>query len=112
MNKSVTVLGETYTIETRNADRDKFLERVDGYTDRTTHTIVLAEMDGHVTLDNKERYQAEVLRHEIVHAFVAECGIQNLTDYGPGDDDEGVVDWFARMGPKIAAAWQAAGCME
>lgn len=111
MNKSVTVLGETYTIETRNADQDKFLERADGYTDRSIRTIVLAEIDDRVTLDDKKRYQAEVLRHEIVHAFVAECGIQNLTDYGR-DDDESVVDWFARMGPKIAAAWQAAGCME
>lgn len=112
MSKQIAVLGETYTIETRNAEHDRFLEHADGYTDRSTRTIVLAEMDGHVTLDNKERYQAEVLRHEIVHAFVAECGIQNITDYGSGRDDEGVVDWFARMGPKIAAAWQATGCME
>ena len=112
MNKQVTVLGETWTIETRVPDKDKFLERADGYTDRSTRTIVLAEIDDRVILDDKERYQAEVLRHELVHAFVAECGIQNLTDYGHSDDDEGVVDWFARMGPRIAAAWQAAGCME
>lgn len=111
MSKKVTVLGETYTIEARGADSDKYLERADGYTDRSTRTIVLAEIDDRVTLDDKERYQAEVLRHEIVHAFVAECGIQYLTDLGHGDD-EGVVDWFARIGPKIAAAWQAAGCME
>lgn len=111
MTKQITVLGETYTIETRDAGSDEFLSRSDGYTDRSIRTIVLAEIDDRVTLDDKKRYQAEVLRHEIVHAFVAECGIQNLTDYGH-DDDEGVVDWFARMGPKIAAAWQTAGCME
>ena len=111
MTKQITVLGETYTIETRDADSDKLLERADGYTDRSARTIVLAAISDRVTLDNKLRYQAEVLRHEIVHAFIAESGIQNLTDYGH-DDDEGVVDWFARMGPKIAAVWQAAGCME
>lgn len=52
------------------------------------------------------------LRHEIVHAFLSECGLNECS----GETDcwarnETMVDWFARMGERIYRAWEAAGAL-
>ena len=52
-------------------------------------------------------------RHEIVHAFLLESGLAECS----GDTDcwaqnEAMVDWFARQGQKIYAAWLEAGALD
>ena len=51
----------------------------------------------------KEERWKEVIRHELVHAFFYEAGLDN---YGA---DEILVDWIAKQFPKIAVAIEQAG---
>lgn len=44
-DKTVDVLGTEYTICIRTEDEDELLESCDGYCDRTSHKIVVAEGD-------------------------------------------------------------------
>lgn len=56
-----------------------------------------------------EAYVRKVKRHEIVHAFLCECGLAECSgDTGAWAMNETMVDWFARVGQKVWKAWQDA----
>ena len=47
------------------------------------------------------------LRHEIVHAFLSESGLQaNYEHYKQFGHEETIVDWFAIQSPKIFKVFQ------
>jgi len=104
----IDILGSEWEILERSENDDKRLEGCDGYCDWTIKTIVVErEITG--TLTNMEAYVKKVKRHEIVHAFLLESGLDECS----GETDawarnETMVDWFARMGTKIYSAWVAA----
>jgi len=52
--------------------------------------------------DKIKRYQNKIARHEIVHAFLYESGLDcnSLKQYNWAENEE-MVDWFAIQGPKI-----------
>lgn len=109
--KQIGILGARWTIEERRAQDDKRLDTCDGYCDWSTRLIVV-EREAEGTLGDMDRYVRKVLRHEIVHAFLLECGLAESTY--PAEawaHNEEMVDWFARMGPRIWAAWLAAGAV-
>ncbi len=109
--KTVCVLGTVYTIKERSESENERLSGCDGYCDWTTKEIVVErEINGN--LGNMDGYARKVLRHEIVHAFLAESGLNECS----GSDEswamnETMVDWVARQGPKIYEAWKAAGAL-
>ena len=108
---TINVLGSEWTIVERSEAEDKNLENADGYCDWTTRTIVIErEITG--TLGDMESYIRKVKRHEIVHAFLEESGLAECA-YSPEAwaHNEEMVDWFARMGPRIYAAWLAADAL-
>ena len=53
-----------------------------------------------------------VLRHELIHAFLSESGLADSSN-GTGQDglatNEEMVDWFARMSPKIFNTYKELG---
>lgn len=104
----INILGSEWEILERSENDDQRLEGCDGYCDWTIKTIVVErEITG--TLTNMEAYLKKVKRHEIVHAFLLESGLDECS----GETDawarnETMVDWFARMGIKIHSAWVAA----
>jgi len=54
----------------------------------------------------------ETLRHEIVHAFLFECGLSACSGYADHwAKNEEMVDWIAIQGPKIHEAWKKAGAL-
>lgn len=57
------------------------------------------------SMEDKRTRFCEVLRHELIHAFFFEAG---LGDYC---DDETLVDWLARMVPKLVETFQEEGCL-
>lgn len=59
---------------------------------------------GDASDEEKEKRYKEVLRHEIVHAFFNECG---LDDYC---NNEELVDWIAIQFPKMLKVFQEIGC--
>ena len=104
----VNILGSDWDIVERSEKDDKNLVDADGYCDYTTRTIVIErEMNGN--LGDMESYVRKVKRHEIVHAFLMESGLNECSHAADmWARNEEMVDWFARQGPKIYAAWQAA----
>jgi hypothetical protein len=99
----VDVLGTEYSIEETNQVHDSYLNDMDGYCDHTTKSIVIdtfKPLPGSVK--NLEEYKKQVIRHELVHAFLYESG---LGDSSWGNNEE-IVDWIACMFPKLMKAFE------
>lgn len=108
---TVNILGAPYTISEQSEAENEKLKNCDGYCDWTTHEIVIErEINGNLT--DMETYIKKVKRHEIVHAFLLESGLHECSgEVDAWASNEAMVDWFARQGPKIYAAWQEAGAL-
>lgn len=106
MQESVNILGTEYKIITVPGDDmgDKA-----GDTDFYTKTIRLSgleNLDFSESTKNVEGFKKSVLRHEVVHAFLFESGMDMASDRGtPRAINEEMVDWFAIQSPKIFKAF-------
>lgn len=105
---TINILGANWAIIERTLKDDECLRDCYGYCDWTTHEIVI-EREIHGQLHDIDAFVKKVKRHEIVHAFLAECGLHECS----GETDawamnETMVDWFARMGERIYKAWSEA----
>ena len=109
--KKINVLGTEYTIEITPKSEDKFLERCDGYCDKTTKRIVVRAEDETNELDNYSVYLKTMLRHEIIHAFLFESGLHNNFTHPEWGHDETMVDWFAVQFPKLMKAFEEADAL-
>lgn len=109
----INILGTSYTIKECSADEDSFLKDCDGYCDKTSKVICITTKKTVHDDDIFEVYRNKILRHEIIHAFMNESGLQENFEhpkrYG---HDETTVDWFAIQFPKLMAAFREAGCLE
>ena len=111
--KVISVLGRDIQILFRKENTDPKLKNCVGYFDSSKGWIVckILEPDER-SLEDLDRYQKEVLRHEIIHAFLYESGLDACS--GPAENwasNEEMVDWIAVQGPKIFEAWQKVGAM-
>lgn len=105
--KRVSVLGTEYHIKCR----DMHDENMDGYCDYTNHEICIRS-DNANNVSNFEALQKKSLRHELVHAFLAESGLQaNFQHCEEFGHEETMVDWVAIQLPKIVAACKEVGCL-
>jgi hypothetical protein len=107
----IDVLGTKWSVTICSEKDDERLHDCDGYSDWTTKKIAV-EKEVVGTLEDMDVYVKKVLRHEIVHAFLLESGLHECS--GETDawaSNEAMVDWFARQGPKIYAAWKEAGAV-
>lgn len=93
----VNILGTEYTIEPRKLKNKDY----DGFTDNTAKLIVIRD-DNKNEVGDFDFLQKKQLRHEIIHAFLSESGLQcnwqHMEQFG---HDETTVDWFAIQSPKI-----------
>ena len=104
-DKEITILGEVWTI--------KVVELIDGGTDNygccdiTSQVIKIRKILEHTDFDSLENCYKQTIRHEIIHAFFYESGLDNCSDAsGPWAINEEMVDWFAIQGPKIFKLWK------
>lgn len=103
---TVIVLGTKYSIFFRTEDDDEDLADCDGYCDYSNKTIVI-KSDNTRNLGDFEWAQRKALRHEIIHAFLSESGLQsNFEHCRKFGHDETMVDWFAIQYPKIAELYR------
>lgn len=104
---SVSILGTPYKII-----REKFgNEDIDGETDYTSHQIRI-RTDNVNKLGDFDVLMKKQLRHEIIHAFMAESGLQaNFEHYRQFGHDETTVDWFAIQFPKMLEAFKQVGAL-
>lgn len=100
----VNILGTEYTITHRNEKEDPLLDGKcrDGYTDFSTHEIVICNKKDDCELQNYEGYKEVILRHELFHAFLMESGLDaSSNSCCAWATNEEMIDWFAIQSPKI-----------
>ncbi len=116
----VSILGTDYQIIKRKYEEESYFERYscDGYCDGALHQIVICDMKTHPnSKDESAEYctacEKGTLRHEIVHAFFNESGLQCCAFKvdSPWVKNEELVDWIAIQGEKIYKAWQEADAL-
>lgn len=98
----INVLGTDYLISVEKTNKN-----VDGYCDTSIKKIVVDDMQPTDT-SKKElgSYRNQVLRHEIIHAFLFESGLEAECSW----NTEEMVDWLAIQFDKIAKAFSDCGC--
>lgn len=106
----VNVLGTEYTVLERKLNEDNKLERLNGYCDTSVKLIVLRDVkeveDDEDSQKNLQVYRNRLLRHELIHAFLFESGL---------DDDwavnEQMIDFFAMQFEKLEETFSSLGIL-
>ena len=109
----LNILGTEYELSIRDPKEDEQLtEHNDGYTDTTTKEFVVEDMslkEGDPGMKrNLKDYEKQVIRHEIIHGFLFESGLDAPAGWPASEE---IVDWFAIQLPKIAKICQEADAM-
>jgi len=107
---TVDVLGTRYNIKSvdRNTD-DKRLEGANAYCDYYAKEIVAIKYEEtEESFKDIPAFNRKTLRHEIVHAFLAESGLRRSCSWA---ENEEVVDWIAIQFPKMLKAFQEANAI-
>ena len=108
--KSVDILGTEYSITKKTHEEEPCLKENNwgGFCDATNKEIILLDLDKteswhKETQKTRDVITKETLRHEIVHGFFNESGLQdNGNVFGKSwAKNEEMVDWFAIQSPKI-----------
>ena len=101
--RKISVLGTEIQIIFREVKDDPKLISCVGYFDSSKSLIVVKILESDaMSVGDLDRYQREILRHEITHAFLYESGMDGSTS--PSENwatNEDMVDWFAIQSPKI-----------
>lgn len=96
-NKTVNVLGTEYKIIYEDFKDDD----TDGSCDYTSHVIKIRSDNTNEIGDFRD-LQKQALRHELIHAFMAESGLRANWEHAQQfGHEETTVDWFAIQAPKI-----------
>lgn len=104
--QTVNVLGTEYKIISEKIDEER---NCDGYCDTSVAKIVIDEFTPEK--DSKEDltvYKKQVLRHELIHAFIFESGLECCSDWAKNEE---MVDFFAIQFPKMLRAFKEADCL-
>lgn len=95
----INILGTDYDII---VDKELQMTKNDGYCDKYSKEIRVRPITGMLNDSNNDELKRmrfeEVVRHEIVHAFLFESGLDEYSC------DELFVDWIAIQLPKMASA--------
>lgn len=117
---TVNILGTEYRISVVKYDDDRYMKdnSFSGYCSNVLKEIVVADASTLPGCKDETKewcriVQRQTLRHEIVHAFLNESGLEasSLQYSGGWAKNEEMVDWIANQGPKIYAAWQEADAL-
>ena len=99
----VDVLGTIYSIVKSNKANDVKLESLAGYCDTSVKQIVIDTFKtDNMSMADLDKYEQEIIRHELVHAFLNESG---LSDSSWGANEE-IVDWIALQFPKMLRVFE------
>ena len=103
--KKVNVLGTEYAVIISNEGNDEKLVGKDGYCDTSIKECVIDEMnDTSINVKkNLKEYQKSVIRHELIHAFLFESGLDVCSEWAKNEE---MVDYFAIQFPKLLQAFK------
>lgn len=101
----INVLDTEYDVNVLE-EPDEYMKdnMLQGYCDNTSKIIVVCPYDN--DSDDKEKLKDNILRHELIHAFLFESGI----DAGTLFHNEECVDFFAIQFEKLAKIFEDANC--
>lgn len=109
--KRINVLGTLYRVDMVPESEDPKLEDMDGYMDPSIKRIVVADVKQRPadkeSVHNMEWFQKNIVRHELIHAFITESGLEDAFWH-----NEDMVRWLAYMFPRLLEAFNEAGAME
>ena len=108
--KRINILGSEWTIEKRKREDDPNLDDNDGYTDTSIKLIAVKDIQPEKGKKfDLECYIKQVIRHEIIHAFLFESGLDsNCFFSGSWAMNEEMVDWLAIQSPKLFKVFEEA----
>lgn len=116
----IDVLGTKYTIRRVNSGQDEFMDKMSfgGYCNDTKKEIVVLNMktvpewmdEPEDAILSRER---ETIRHELIHAFLSESGLQwnTFAAERAWAKNEEMVDWIAIQFPKLIKAFKEADAL-
>ncbi len=106
----VNVLGTDYEVVVATEKEDPRLEDCSGFCDETTKEIVVERLKQGApnTKGRLELQEEKNIRHEIVHAFLFESGLAENSEWAQNEE---MIDWIAKQGPKLVKAWREVGAL-
>ncbi|WP_105176862.1 hypothetical protein [Clostridium cagae] len=106
----VNILGTEWTIEVRKRTEYEGLEKCDAYCDNSIKLIVIEEFQEDAnTLKNLDVYRKQLLRHEMIHAFLHESGLAECSTWATNEE---MVDYFAKQFDKLAKTFKDVKALE
>ena len=112
MTDRINVLGEEYQIVVDKSGTNPKLESSFGYTEPYSKKIVIDNNitdDSTMSVENLDAFVRHIYRHEVVHAFFYESGVSYKFDK---DEEDFLVDWIAKMVPKMLKVFKEMGVLE
>lgn len=102
-SRTINVLGTDIRVQFKKEAEDPNLKNMVGYFDSSKSLIVVKILESDEnSLGDLDKYQVAVLRHEIIHAFLHESGLDACSGSAESwATNEEMVDWFAIQAPKI-----------
>lgn len=101
----VNILGVPYEVSYTDKQSCKALEELDGFCDTSSKKIVVDDMkdiDNPTAKKDLGQYKQQVARHECIHAFLYESGLDKCADWAT----EEMVDWLAIQFPKLLKCFE------
>lgn len=110
-SRKINVMGTEIRVEFRKESDDPMLDGLGGYFDASINLIVVKiHEDEKYAVKDAESVQRKTLRHEIIHAFLHESGLDwSSSPVDAWATNEEMVDWFALQSPKIFNVFQEQG---
>jgi hypothetical protein len=111
----VNILGTDYNIKIIEPTEEMIKNNWVGLCNSLKKEILISDLSNRADLDSIQvnNYQKETLRHEIIHAFFNESGLQDSSFAfdGPWAKNEEMVDWLAIQIPKIVEVMKSIDCL-
>ena len=105
----ISVLGTEYEVIINSSKDDSKLADHDAYTETYSKKIVIEDKKDFENeprmLDDIDSYQERVLKHEIIHAFLHESGLDSNSDWATNEE---IVDWIALQFDKMSKCFDNA----
>ena len=103
-NLKINILGTEWEVKYQSLkENDKLDDSIGGLCDNSSKSIVVRRFEeGEYDVLNIKNYEKHCLKHEIVHAYLFECGLEENSLYTHAwAVNEEMVDWIAHQCHKI-----------
>ena len=109
MCKKLNILGSEYEVALKKEIDAPKLKNSNGYTEFYAKKIIIEDITPtEETVERLDLVTKKLLRHEIIHAFLFESGLDANSEWARNEE---IVDWIAIQFPKLLKAIQEADAL-